>query len=157
MANAEKILCPGCGAEMELAPLTDFGLLYGFQYHCPRCGWDSPLMQTEREARDVAAKRNIPPTSLQKPMTKQKIPNSRMLLPCWIEVKGKLAFPEILNKDSFAYYGNVQAGLDDDIIYFMPDDYGIVWRCWVEYPTFKERQAAPWDDLAGGGKALPSC
>lgn len=64
MANADKILCPGCGAEMELAPLADFGLLYGFQYHCPRCGWDSPLMQTEREAREVAGKRfvvEVPP------------------------------------------------------------------------------------------------
>lgn len=60
MANAEKILCPGCGAEMELAPLADFGLLYGFQYHCPRCGWDSPLMQTEREAREMAARRFDP-------------------------------------------------------------------------------------------------
>ncbi len=57
MADVEKILCPGCGAEMELAPLADFGLLYGFQYHCPRCGWDSPLMQTEREAREMAGKR----------------------------------------------------------------------------------------------------
>ncbi len=59
MANADKILCPGCGAEMELAPLADFGLLYGFQYHCPRCGWDSPLMRTEREAREMAARRTV--------------------------------------------------------------------------------------------------
>ena len=61
MADADKILCPGCGAEMELSPLADYGLLYGFQYHCPRCGWDSPLMQTEREAREMAGKRIAEP------------------------------------------------------------------------------------------------
>lgn len=57
MTNADKILCPGCGAEMELVPQADYGVLYGFQYHCPRCGWDSPLKRTERDALEAARKR----------------------------------------------------------------------------------------------------
>lgn len=151
MADVEKILCPGCGAEMELAPLADFGLLYGFQYHCPRCGWDSPLMQTEREAREMAVKRNTTPNSLQKPLTKQEVTNSLLLIHCWIEVKGKRAFPEILDKDSFACYGKIQNMLDDSTIYYMPYDYGKAWRCWTSYPTIEERGAAPWDELPDGG------
>lgn len=57
MKTPEEILCPGCGAEMEIVPQADYGVLYGFQYHCPRCGWDSPLKRTERDALEAARKR----------------------------------------------------------------------------------------------------
>lgn len=57
MANVDKIPCPGCGAAMEIVPREGCGLVYGFQYHCPRCGWDAPLKRTERDALEAARKR----------------------------------------------------------------------------------------------------
>lgn len=57
MKTPDEILCPGCGAGMEIVPQADYGVLYGFQCHCPRCGWDAPLKRTERDALEAARKR----------------------------------------------------------------------------------------------------
>ena len=117
MANADKILCPGCGAEMELAPLADFGLLYGFQYHCPRCGWDSPLMQTEREARDMAKKRTIETVVRCRDCMHRQNPQECYM--CFTEVEdingGRMyKFTDLTRPDGFCHKGaKIRGGATD--------------------------------------------
>lgn len=57
MAEHEAILCPGCGEEMTLVPSQEYGVVFGWSYLCHRCGWQSPLKQTQEEAREAAAMR----------------------------------------------------------------------------------------------------
>ncbi|MGN1369961.1 MAG: hypothetical protein ACI4WX_13910 [Aristaeellaceae bacterium] len=42
---------------MTLVPSQEYGVVFGWSYWCHRCGWMSPLKQTQEEAQDAAERR----------------------------------------------------------------------------------------------------
>lgn len=54
MANADKILCPYCGGEMEL---VRYGFAYWYECMRAGCRTHSPAAGTERDALEAARKR----------------------------------------------------------------------------------------------------
>lgn len=137
-------LCPGCGADMVLVPAVEYGLIYGFHYHCYRCGWDAPLKQTEKEAHQVAVRRH---TELQKPLTLEDLDKSEnQCTPMWCEYNDTASSlsPVIFNTTmgERVFYATRHAHMQEHVKQF----YGRLYRFWASKPTDKERAAAKWEE-----------
>ena len=137
-------LCPGCGADMVLVPAVEYGLIFGFLYHCNRCGWAAPLTQTEKEAHQMAVKRH---TELQKPLTLEELAgDDHRHAAMWCEYHGPVGslcpiiYHMTLNK-SLLFVDSGGHMLEQETQF-----YGRWYRYWASKPTEKERAAAKWED-----------
>ena len=152
----DKILCPWCGAEMEIktVPHDVPGIIYarGAKKRERRwnawtscsnddCGADGPIvseMETEQEAieavRAAALRRYTP-----------------MLKPMTFEEVEQLACSDSIDDETPLYLEDVDGDNEWKISYQLrrlcfnaKDDYGKTWRCWSRKPTDEERSAAEW-------------
>lgn len=146
----DKVLCPGCGEEMQIQGPFFHRKNYSGFFHCESCGWESPTgfgdtkKEAEENARQAALRRYEPPI---RPMTLEELEADSYCYPCWIEdVIYRPLFPEVLDKDSTGYFGKIDAANHKMVDYFMPKEYGKTWRCWPRRPTDEEREAAGWED-----------
>lgn len=158
MESKKNPTCPYCGREMELMyePHDPFGELSNddWCYWCKSCDAYAPTDETEESALEEALRR--PP---QKPIDKDTLFNNIFVTPCWIEAAknrchdrgwGQL-YPDVLDADSSGYYGRLDRARKrtEPTHYYIKEEYGKTWRCWLTHPTDEERKDVAWEEYDG--------
>lgn len=157
---ADKILCPWCGAEMEINT-KEFNRRHSARMEChnsecnargPMTKWHDTEEKAIENAHATALRHYIPPN---KPMTPK--PLKPMTLE-ESEYKWNLIYLEKKGEGELIL-GDMCGSAEDDLICFVRDDpydpipgddldkdeYGKTWRCWERKPTDEERSAAGWE------------
>lgn len=159
----EKVLCPWCGAEMEIKTVRHDvpGIIYARGAKKRECRWNAwtsctnddcgaegPIvaeLESEQEAiaavRAAAMRRYTPPI---KPMTLEEVWKQED--PVWVEGKnGALYIGDFYASMSAKNGWDVQTLGSAKPQLILEDDYGKNWRCWERKPTDEERSAAEWE------------
>ena len=140
MEQNNPILCPYCGAEMEMIGFDKFW------YTCPKCAADSPFVEGKQEAYAAAQRRYVPPI---KPLTLEEALVQRVVYVDWKNNGAVVDSPILLHmiwdewseQDILAWESfGVEGEYDPPAT-----DYNRTWRCWSRRPTDEERMDAAWE------------
>lgn len=138
----DKVLCPYCGAEMNLDRQDD-GYVFGAAYYvCQECGSTSPTANTEAAALAAAQARYLPPN---RPLTLEEIKamdaDDDGYIPCFVEVE-----PNQYEKDTDDFEPRLRADAICKPSLSEPTYYNKDYRAWLRKPTQAEMDAAGWGE-----------
>lgn len=127
MRMKRKPPCKYCGADMELqdtGTLNAGGYDAFYNFWCPKCGSESPMKNTKKEAYEAACE-----DPHQKPMTLQEVIRQKAI---WYEPRNGTPRPMIIDGDK-----------KSDA---MKESYNVIWRGWRRWPSREDQEAAEWED-----------
>lgn len=138
----DKVLCPYCGAEMNLDRQDD-GYVFGAAYYvCQECGSTSPTANTEAAALAAARARYLPPN---RPLTLEEAKGLDADevgdIPCFVEVE-----PNWYEKDPDDFDPRLRAATICKLSLSEPTYYNKDFRVWLRKPTQAEMDAAGWGE-----------
>ena len=156
----KKIIhCPWCGAEMKFMLTFTTKDLMGGRYDCSnrKCLATSPVVTVQGKPTAQRLEQKAYVTALRRakrllrPIPLKKIRSTELLVPCWLEVRGKMyARPVLLDRDSVGFFAKYENGYEKQTEYHMVEDYNREWRCWRRDPSIVEIKDAPWEDEIDG-------
>lgn len=147
MTSTEKVLCPWCGAEMEINTIElNRGHIARMECHNSECNARGPMTKwhdTEEKAiesaRAAALRRYTPQI---KPMTLEEV--------LWTE--GEIYVDYAGEFDTWACRCFINSTTEEVTVHCIEETetldfsaYNRTWRCWSRKPTDEERSAAEWE------------
>lgn len=155
----KTIHCPWCGSGMDFVLTFSYQAVRGGRYECSntKCFAMSPLvaLDSKRDAKRLEQKTYAAALRRAKrplrPIPLKKICSTELLIPCWLEVRGKMyARPVLLDHDSVGFFAKYENGYEKQTEYHMVENYNREWRCWRRDPSIVEIKDAPWEDEIDG-------
>lgn len=145
----EKIICPYCGAEMEIKTAKyGQGALGWAMCRNENCSAEGPLVSGKtmeravENARTAALRCYTPIFKPLKPMTLEEVKGASR---AWMEVETEGWDMQFVKMDKRSGGVVYQTPGSEQLYGVLYDDYGKTWRCWDREPTDEERSAAEWE------------
>lgn len=135
----DKVLCPYCGAEMNLDRQDDGYVFRAAYYVCQECGSTSPTANTDAAALAAAQARYLPPN---RPLTLEEVNALER-----DDMGYAIAWTENRHDEENHSWPYVEANCVPKFAEYFKD-YGKEFRVWLRKPTQAEMDAAGW-----GGRA----
>ena len=84
------------------------------------------------------------------PIPAEEITGTRLVTPCWIEIKNGKGYtyitPDLLDKDSTGYFGRLYSHEGGTRQYLYEKDYNRTWRCWRDCPCEETVNNSKWEE-----------
>lgn len=84
------------------------------------------------------------------PIPAEEITGTRLVTPCWIEIKNGKGYtyitPDLLDKDSIGYFGRLYSHKGRTMQYLYEKDYNRTWRCWRDCPCEETVNNSKWEE-----------